>query len=163
MDPFHYISRYFWVICLGFSLFNYIAAERRLQSCATGGKERAEVASRYLRRFSIAGALPWLVMGWGQVIGNVPSVWHYFRPQDKNPYVIAWLGSIFLLAVLYAVWVFFAGGARKINEFELLAAIGMRRTKPMPEFLIKLLAALGPLFVVLWVYMAASMNAPVPP
>lgn len=163
MDPFHFVGRYFWAICLAFSLFNYVAAQRRLNSTITGSTAQAEIAHGYLRWFSIAGAVPWLVIGFGQIVGGTPSVWYYFRPQDLNPYVIAWLASIFLLSVLFAVWVFAADGARKTKEFELLSAIGMRTKKPIPEALIKLLAALGPVFVLFWVYLAASMNAPIPP
>lgn len=163
MNLFQYLSRYFWAVCLAISLFNYVAAERRLNSTAANDAERAEVARRYLRWFAAAGAVPWLVMGWGQVIGHVPSVWYYFRPQDRNPYVIAWHGSIFLLSVLYAVWVFFADGARKTREYEIFAAIGMRSRKPMPEGVIKLLAAFGPVFVLVSVYSAASMDARIPP
>lgn len=162
MDIFPFISRHFWAICLAFLLFNYLAAERKISSSVTLSVAQLDAAKRYLRWFSLASTLPWLVMGWGQVVGGVPSVWHYFRPQDRNPYVLAWLASIFVLSVLYAVWVFFADGARKTREYELLAAIGMRARKPMPEGLIKLFAALGPFFVVLWVYLAASMDTPVP-
>ena len=163
MDPFHLIGRYFWAICLVFSLFNYVAARRRLNSTITAGTEQAEIAKSYLQRFSIAGVVPWLAMGFGQIIGDTPSIWYYFRPQDLNPYVIAWLASVFLLSILFAVWVFAADGARKTREFELLSAIGMRSKKPIPEVLIKLLAALGPAFVLLWVYLAVSMNAPTTP
>ncbi|MCB5184562.1 hypothetical protein LG201_05030 [Methylobacillus gramineus] len=165
MDPFHLIGRYFWAICLVFSLFNYLTARRRLNSTITARTEQAAIAKSYHQWFPIAGAIPWLVMGFGQIIGHTPSIWYYFRPQDFNPYVIAWLASVFLLSILFAVWVFAADGARKTREFELLSAIGigMRSKKPIPEALIKLLAALGPVFLLLWVYLAVSMNAPTPP
>jgi len=162
MDLFHYISRYFWGVCLVVALINFVSADKRIGSSDVDDKDRADIARRYLRRFSVAGAIPWLIMGWGQVVGNVPTVWYYFRPQDENPYVIAWLGSIFLLSLLYAVWIFFADGARKIHEYELFATVGMRNIKSMPRFLIKLLAAFGPVFVGIWVYLTASMNVSIP-
>lgn len=163
MDPFHFISRNFWVICLVVSMFNYLAAERWLQSLATVNAEQAEVGKRYRRWVALAGAMPWFVMGYGHVIGGVPTVWYYFRPQDRDPYVLAWLGSIFLLTVLFGVWVFVAGGARKINQYEVFRVLGMRGKKPMPELLIKFLAAIGPFGTVLWAYLAASMNVLTPP
>ena len=105
--------------------------------------------------------IPWVVMGWGHLAGNVPTLGHYFRPQDANPYVIAWLGSIFLLSILYALWVFLADGARKMQEFGSLVSAGRSR-KPMSRARIKLGAALWPVFVVVWTYLAAAMDALVP-
>ena len=82
-------SRYFWVICLGFSYFNYAKLLRQLdRSKGTGLSDRSE-HRRYLQVFSAAGALPWTVMGLGQITGFTPTVWYYFRPQDKNPVVLA--------------------------------------------------------------------------
>lgn len=106
--------------------------------------------------------IPWLLMGGSIVSGGVPDIWHYFRPQDGNPHVIVWLATIFAISVIYAIWVFVADGARKTREFELLRVVGMPSEKPMAEWLIKLWAAVGPAFVVIWILLAASMDAPVP-
>ncbi len=160
MNPFHFISRYFWAISLAFSCFNYLAATRRLN--ATADAERIRLGQHYLRWFAISGTVPWLVMGVGQIVGATPTVWYYFRPQDRNPFVIAWLASLFLLSVFFAIWVFAADGARKTRELELLSAIGMRSRKPMSEFFIKLFAAIGPAFVLLWALLVVSMNAQIP-
>jgi hypothetical protein len=162
MNPFELIGRYFWAICLAFCLFNYLVALRRLEQTPTPIGASQNTAKQHLRWFAIAAAFPWLVMGVGQLTGGTPTVWYYFRPQDYNPFVIAWLSSIFLLSVLYAGWVFFAEGARKVREFNLLAAIGARNARKLPEPIIKLLAALGPFFVVAWIYLVASTNAALP-
>jgi len=160
-DPFRLLSTYFWLIALAFGAFNYFRADQNVASAALSADQEAE-ARIYLRRFAIAGALPWVIMGIGQFTGSVPSIWHYFRPQDQNPFVIAWLAVMFLQACLFAWWVLLAGGARKILEYNLMSVLGQSKTKPMSEFGIKLLAALGPLFVLVWVFMASSMNAPLP-
>lgn len=160
-DPFRLISTYFWLIALAFSVFNYLRAGRDLSSAAlsTGQESEARV---YLRRLAIAGALPWFIVGVGQLTGHVPSIWHYFRPQDGNPFVTAWLVLMFLQACFFAWWVLFAGGAWKIREYKLMTVFGQSGAKPMPDIWIKLLAALGPVFVLVWVFMAASMDAPLP-
>jgi hypothetical protein len=163
VNPFQLISRYFWVICLAFSLINFVTSQYRLKSRTTSDSEKREIGSRYLIWFSLANTIPWVVMGWGQVIGGVPSVWYYFRPQDQNPYVITWFVSIFLLSVIYTIWVFAADGVNKIREYELLSAIGVRSNHLTSEVLIKIFAALGPAFVLLWVYLVSTMNATIPP
>jgi hypothetical protein len=100
-------------------------------------------------------------MGFGQVLGGVPSVWYYFRPQDGNPYVLAFVGTILLLSIAFAYWVLVADGARKVIEFQLADLMGWRGIK-LTEGRVKLFAAAGPFFVLLWVYLAASMDAPIP-
>jgi hypothetical protein len=32
------------------------------------------------------GNIPWIVMGIGLMVGGVPSMFHFFRPRDGNPY-----------------------------------------------------------------------------
>src|SRR5690349_2572824 len=126
MDPFHLLSQYFWVVCLAMSAFNYFAARRQAAASSAFNVSQNEEAARYFRWFSLAAAAPWIVMGLGQLSGFTPTVWYYFRPQDLNPFVIAWLACIFLLALIYAVWVLLLGGARKVHELQLLSAVGMR-------------------------------------
>jgi hypothetical protein len=101
-------------------------------------------------------------MGFGQTVGGVPNVSHYFRPHDLNPYVLAFVGSIFLISVSFAYWVFFLGGAKKAMQFRLLEAVGLRGNVELTEGRVKLFAALGPPFVILWVLLAVWMNVPIP-
>lgn len=58
--------------------------------------------------------LPWVIMGIGCTVGGIPSVWHYFRPRDGNPYVLAWFGSVFFLWVLGTFWLFLKSGAEML-------------------------------------------------
>ncbi len=146
MNLFQFFSQYFWAVCLTFSAYNYLTSEHRLISLPPGDLRHTQVAQRHRRWFALAAAMPWCVMGYGQLIGGVPTVWHYFRPQDRNPYVIAWIGSIFMLSVVYAAWVLFDDGARKANQYGVFSALGRRGVKPKPEWQIKFLAAAGPFF-----------------
>ncbi len=159
-DFFRLISEYFWLIALGFAAFNYGKAER--ETAKTAKSEKAVEASTYVRNFSIVAALPWLVMGAGQMTGSTPTVWYYFRPQDGNVFVIGWLAVVFAISCLFAWWVFVAGGAKKVVEFNLLAAIGQHGTKPPSENMVKFFAALGVLIFPIWVLLAVSMDAPLP-
>jgi hypothetical protein len=159
-DFFRFISEYFWLVALGFAAFNYWKADRGTSRLTSPNKVLE--AKGYLRIFALASALPWVIMGAGQVSGATPSVWHYFRPQDGNVYVLGWLASVFALSCVFAWWVFLAGGAKKVVEFNLIAVLGQYGAKPPSERMIKFFAALGVLMFPIWVYMAVSMNAPLP-
>jgi hypothetical protein len=159
-DVFHLLSEYFWMVCLAFGAFNYWKARSTADATATG--ETNTQKTTYLKRFAIAANLPWVVMGVGQMSGFTPTVWHYFRPQDGNPFVLAWLAAIFCLSAAYAWWVLFAGGAEKVRDLELLGAIGQHSTKPQSIRAIKLFAVLGVVIVPVWILLAISQNAPLP-
>lgn len=159
---FSLLSRYFWLVALGFSAFNYVRARRDFFKSESPQRESAAEHERYLKRFAVGSALPWVVMGIGQVTGATPTVWHYFRPQDGNPFVLAWLGVCFVTSCAYAWWVLAAGGAQKVRDLNLMAALGQRRSKPSSLFAIKALAAMGPLFFPVWVYLAVTQNVPLP-
>lgn len=162
MNLFQFIGRYFWAVCLAFSAFNYVSAARRMESANHIGWTNLDEAKRYLQLFALAGAAPWLVMGFGQVVGGVPSVWHFFRPMDGNPYVISWIASVFLLSVCYAYWVLFRGGATKVREYDLMSVFGKRATFGKSITFIKLMAAIGPFFVIGWVWFTTFISGPIP-
>ena len=162
MDPFHFISHYFWAIGIAFALFHYIKNQYQLKAVDNDNTLNVEIRNQYARWFSLAAVFPWVVMGWGQVVGNVPSIWYYFRPQDQNPYVVAWFVLNFLLVVAFTLWVFFADGARKAREYDLFSYTGMSSKSPVSETTIKLLAAIGPVFFLFWVYLVSTMDATIP-
>jgi hypothetical protein len=154
------ISEYFWLLALVFGVINYRKALSTSAMAATSNQTNE--AESYLKRFAIGANVPWVVMGIGQVSGYTPTVWYYFRPQDGNPFVIAWLAVILLTTSLYSYWVLFAGGAQKVLDYNLMSAVGQHKAKLQSLRSIKLFAAFGPLFLPFWVYLAASMDVPLP-
>ena len=159
-DLFYFISEYFWAIVLAFSAFNYWKADKGAMAAVPNAN--AEEARTYLRNFAVAGALPWVIMGVGQVAGATPTVWHYFRPQDGNVFVLAWLAAVFMLSCAFACWVFLANGAKKVVEYNLMAVVGQHRAKPPSEMMVKFFAVLVVLMFPIWVYGVIVMNAPIP-
>ena len=159
-DFFRLISEYFWAIALAFSAFNYWRADQGAMKAVVPTK--VSEAKAYLRNFAAAGALPWVIMGVGQVTGVAPTVWHYFRPQDGNVFVLGWLAAVFVLSGTFAWWVFFANGAQKVVEYNLLAAVGQSGAKSPSERMVKVFAALGVVIFPIWVYGAIALNAPIP-
>jgi hypothetical protein len=146
-------ARYFWAIAIGMSLINYAIGRRRLVSESGLSEIRRNDAQSLFGRLCLFSNVAWLVMGWGVLFGGVPSVFSYFRPQDHNPYVTYWYGSLLLLAVVGALWVLLGNGARRIRELQQLGVFGARqKNSATSEWAIKLLAALGPVFVLFWIY-----------
>jgi hypothetical protein len=117
---FDIVGRYFWLICLAISAYQYYdAAGDRVTAKDNLGESMRVQRIRYLRWLIGASALPWLVMGLGQLTGSTTSVWDYLRPQDFNAFVVAFVGCVFMLSLILAYWVFFMDGARKATELKL--------------------------------------------
>ena len=158
---FNALGRYFWLICLAMSAYQYYAAGCRIDTEDDLSEPVRIERNRYMQVFIGASALPWVVMGIGQMTGSTSSVWDYFRPQDMNPFVLAFVGSVFALSVAMVYWVFFMQGAQKVAELKLMQSYGFFRTSTLTERQVKLFAAFGPVFVIAWVAMCVLIDAPI--
>jgi len=159
MNPgFELFGHFFWALCLTTQAAQYLFASHRLARAHAGQPGRAHAAAIYLRRATIGIAVPWLIMGWGELSGGSAGVWVYFRPQDGNPFVLGWLASMLALALIFTLWVFLANGARKIVELK-LSLNGPAQTS---ERKIRFFAAVGPLWILLWIFLVVWMNVPPP-
>jgi hypothetical protein len=114
MTPLDFISRYFWLMAIGATAANWVIFRKSAQKHIAENPQLQEGYAALLRGYLVWMNIPWLVMGVGCTVGGVPSVWHYFRPSDGNPYVLAWFGSVFLLWLLGTFWLFFREGAEKL-------------------------------------------------
>jgi hypothetical protein len=170
MNLFSIIGRYFWALCLMISACQYVIGMRALAS-KDASDPRASPAAIGLRRwFAIAGALPWAVMGWAILVGGVPNIWYFFRPQDRNPYVLAWFAVIFAIALYFAFWVFFLEGAQKVVVLQPMEIKWHRRgfrgssqgTVELTMGRVKLFAAIAPMWVAAWTWLVSSIDAPLP-
>jgi hypothetical protein len=167
---FSLVGRYFWALGLIATAYNYVVGMRGLASRGPSDPRASPAAISLRRWFAVAGALPWVVMGWAIVIGGVPNIWYFFRPQDRNPYVLVWFATLFILAFGFAFWVFLLEGAEKVVvlqpvEFKWYRS-GLRGTTSGTVELtvgrVRLFAALGPIWIAAWTYLVTLMNAPVP-
>jgi hypothetical protein len=170
MSLFNFLGRYFWALGLAFSAYNCAAGIRALASRDATDPSASPAAISLRRGFAVAGALPWVVMGWAIVVGGVPNIWYFFRPQDRNPYVLAWFATLFILAIGFAFWVFFLEGAEKVAilqpfEFKWYRT-GLRGTTQgtveLTEGRVKLFAAIGPIWIAAWTWLVSFMDAPLP-
>lgn len=159
MNPgFELFGHFFWAICLATQALQYLFASRRLARAHAGQPGKAHAAAVYLRRGAIGMAVPWLIMGCGELGGGSSGVWAYFRPQDGNPFVLAWLASLMALSLIFCLWVFLADGARKIVELK-LSLNGRPQTSPGK---IRFFAAAGPFWILLWILLVVRMGVPLP-
>lgn len=170
MTLFTIIGRYFWLLGLATPAYNYIVGVRSLSS-KDPNDPRASAEAMDLRRWiAILSALPWVVMGWAIIIGGVPNIWYFFRPQDRNRYVLAWFASIFVLALYVAYWVFLRDGAQKVVLLQPFEIKWYRRTLrgttggivTLTSGRVKFFAALGPIWIAAWILLVSLMNAPIP-
>jgi hypothetical protein len=132
---------------------------------------RASGEAIALRRwFLVVSELPWVVMGWAILIGGVPSIWHFFRPQDQNPYVLTWFATLFLISVAVVFWVFFRGEAEKVvrlQPFEIkwsrASFSGTKQgTVELTLSRVRCFAVIAPIWMAAGTLLVWSMDAPVP-
>ena len=109
---FLFISRYFWAIALGTTAVNTCAAAWKAQKHIASDPSLGEGYRRMLKHYAFWMSLPWIVMGVGIVIGGIPSVFHFFRPRDGNPYVLTFHVTVICLWILSVVWIYFRGGQK---------------------------------------------------
>jgi hypothetical protein len=83
--PFRLISEYFWLVCLGVTWLNSRRADKELVLLGGLSDARLHEARVYIRLFAVLGGLPWIVVGFGQVLGFTLSLtvliktWHYLN------------------------------------------------------------------------------------
>jgi hypothetical protein len=118
-------GRYAWLIFL-LSTVGFLWPSPRLRERLTNDAAFAEVDRSIRRKAFLWMSVPWVVMGFGQLIGGVPSVWHFFDPRHGGPWVLAFFFSIFALWIASAYWIFAGDGAGVIVDHQLVAAHGIR-------------------------------------
>lgn len=141
---------------------NAVIFRSRSRKHIESNPELAEGYGSLIRGFMIWGNIPWIVMGVGLTAGGVPSVWHYFRPMDGNPHVLAWFASIFFIWLMGTYWLFLQDGAEKLAKhpgFIKASFVGEISSANAIKF-IWVLCLLGGVFGVVMMW---TMDAPLPP
>lgn len=161
MDLFEIFSRYFWAIAIAITAINHVILLNRI-SASNEAPEVVNAARAYLPKVTFASLPCWLIMAVGTLTGGMPTVWHVFRPQDGNAYVLAFLAYAGLLALANAWYSTFGEGAFAAWSFMRIANSNRLFAWVRPVWLFKLLGLLSPLFFALWVYLVVGMNARIP-
>ena len=124
---------------------------------AVGGA--AKLQSARSRVYGVM-TVPWAVMGVGQVVGGVPNIWSFFRPQELNPYVWSWYVTSFLLSCGFAYWVLARDGSKYVLALNLVRVSGFNGEVQVSESGVRIIAVLAPLFTVVWVLLLWLVDIP---
>lgn len=155
MDPFLFLARWFWIPAILVSVLNYVIMYTRTKKLAQGNVERQAGYAKILRVYYAGSTIPFVVMGAGIVFGGVPTLFHFFRPQDGNPFVLAWFATVLILSLLSCYWVFFRGGAQTLATYP--GAV----TKFESPLLIKLMVLISFVGTIVGIIMMYRIDFPV--
>lgn len=114
MNIFGLISKYFWIIFIVITLANAITMKIRAKKRIEADPSLKLGYDMIFKGIITWGNIPWVIMGAGIITGRVPTIFHYFRPQDGNPFVIAFYISVFLIWILGTYWLFVKNGAEML-------------------------------------------------
>lgn len=111
MNIFGLLAKHFWIMFIVVTCANALIMKRRSKVKIEKDPSLKEGYDKIFKGFITWGNIPWIIMGAGIVTGSVPTIFHYFRPTDGNPYVIAFFISVFIIWILGTCWLFLKNGA----------------------------------------------------
>ncbi len=158
MDFFTIVTKWFWAVCIALTFLNAGVFWYRARRHISAAPELAEGYATIIRGFVIWGNIPWVVMGIGSVLGGVPSVFHFFRPRDGNPFVLAFFASVILIWILGTIWLLFRGGAEMLVNHSGLFNVVIKSPNMLKLFWFLCLA--GGIFAVIMMF---TLDIPVGP
>ena len=160
MNPFFFITRWFWALCIVMSFVNAAIMKYRAAPYIRANPELEAGYRTIISGMLIWGDIPFIVMGIGCVVGKIPSVFFFFQLHDGNPYVIAFYVSIFLTWILGANWIIFRGGAEMLVKHPGVLNVNLKSPRTV-TFLTLLSLAVGITWFLLIYFQVFRM--PVPP
>lgn len=111
------LFKYSWVMFIVVTCINAAIYKIRSKSHVDANPDLAAGYAKLIKGYLLWLNIPWVIMGVGCTIGGLPSAFHFFNPQDGNPFVLAWFGSIFMLWILGTYWLFFKKGAEALVKY----------------------------------------------
>ena len=110
------MEQHFWIVAIVVTCANAAYYKHRSKYYIEANPDLAEGYSKLIKGYLFWFNIPWVVMVIGCTIGGIPSVFQYFNPQDGDPYVLAWFGSVFLIWMLGTYWLLFMNGAEALAK-----------------------------------------------
>lgn len=99
----------FWAGAVLINLVNAALSWRCARKDMAARPERAADYKLLLHVFFFALNVPLAIMGLGMVVGGVPDVFHFMRPRDGNPWVVALHVTLLLLLLAWLAWLLRGG------------------------------------------------------
>lgn len=151
-----FVSNWMWAIAIAFVLINVAVWWGTAVPSWRRDPSRKRGDQKLLLGFAVVLSLPFLIMGAGAMSKDRLTVWHFFRPQDGNPYVLSFFVYLFSFALIFAIWVWFFGGAKfmswHVGVFRGLRVTGRSIPLEVGEWTVKAFS-----LVLLVVYALATM------
>jgi hypothetical protein len=157
MDLFSLLTKWFWAVSIIVTLLNTAIFRSRASRQIQANPKLQEGYRTLIKGFVFWGNLPWVIMGVGCVFGEVPSVFHFFRPRDGNPFVLAFFASVFLEWILGTYWLVYRGGAQMLVTHPGLFNLDLKT--PRMVVLFWFLSLAGGIFAVIMMF---SREIPLP-
>jgi hypothetical protein len=155
-NPMTILFKYFWLLAIPVSILNALILWIRSRPKIARDPTLKDGYRKLILGILFWSNLPWAIMGIGCTVGEIPSVFHFFRPRDGNPFVIAFFATVFFEWIILTYWLFARGGAEMIIRHP-----GLVRDLKSPTQL-KLLWCLALLGGIVGVAMLFIMDFPVP-
>jgi len=133
-DIFSGMSKWFWAVAIAVSFVNAAIFWVRARKKIAENTELAPGYHKLIKGFVLWGNIPWIVMGVGSTLGGVPTVFHFFRPREGNPFVLAFFVAVVLLFVLGTYWLLFRDGAQMLVHHPGLFSYDFRTTREVKLF-----------------------------
>jgi len=151
-------GKWFWAIGIFFSFLNARTFQSRARPHIQAHPELEEGYRTLIKGYLTWGNLPLVVMGVGCTFGGVPTFFDFFRPHDRNPFVLAFYFSILLVWILGTNWLLFRGGAEMLVKHPGFLNIYFK--SPRSIVLLWFLSIAGGVFAFI---MLSSGDIPLPP
>ena len=132
---------HFWLLALGITGLNVLIMRLWAQKFITAQPELAEGYRQLFWGMLFYLGLPWLVMGFGIVVGGVPAPLYFLNPKTGNPFVLTFHLTLVFLWLLGFVWIYFWDGA----EFYVKYITPLRRSSILTRspLVVKIMAAIS--------------------
>ena len=108
------IAQYGWLAMLAVVWVNVLLIRRRIRPHREAFPELEPGYRRLIRGFALWMSLPWLVMGIGCMIGEVPTCFHFLFPLVGGPFVWAFWVVCFAEFLILGYWALCRDGAETL-------------------------------------------------
>ena len=150
------IGKYFWIVFILITFLNVFFMKKSSKEAIAKKPLLEKSYNQIFKAMLTWGNLPWIVMGVGILTHHVPTMFHYFRPQDQNLYVLAFFISILIIYIQLAYWILFKKGGEILLEHGSFSKYG-----DIPPLLIKILAVVNLVFFFVFITILYKMDFPV--
>ena len=108
------LFKYFWALLIAVGCYSAVWMSFHMKDATVKERLKMMLGSAFWQN------VPWIVMGIGSTIGGVPTFFHFFRPKDGNPFVLAWWASVAAVFIIGSYWIFIGHGAAKLAKHGVL-------------------------------------------